>query len=485
MRLKHKACLVFLLLAGFLGALAAGVSPEPKPVSLSYREARSILQALADKLPPGLRGVPASQLARVWRRWAPRHDAEIRGRLVQGEEDSLINFLLFGTSFTRQPRATAEDLERFVAKEGPSRQDEKGPALPLLGEALRGRIKDLARAMGAPGGDERLQFARRLVERRGHRLDTPAARRQAESFLLANLYRVLKEQKGYARAVEAARQLGNPAAEFAERSTLFQNRGLSVDTSLFINFAVERALGELKARGLLAPGSVHRVAVIGPGLDFTDKAAGYDFYPLQTIQPFALMDSLLRLGLARPRSLQVTTLDISSQVNQHLAQARQRARRGLRYKIELPVDPGVRWTQDALDYWRHFGDQIGAPAPPVPAPPILGAVKVRAVSVPPALVLRVAPADLDIVLQHLALPPGKRFDLMIATNVFVYYSVFEQDLALANVAHMLRPRGFLLSNNLLYELPFLPIRSVDYSTAVYSNRQADGDRVVWYELATH
>jgi hypothetical protein len=39
-------------------------------------------------------------------------------------------------------------------------------------------------------------------------------------------------------------------------------------------------------------------------------------------------------------------------------------------------------------------------------------------------------------------------------------SVFEQSLAVANIAHMLRPEGFLLSNSLIFELPPNPIRRV-------------------------
>jgi hypothetical protein len=39
---------------------------------------------------------------------------------------------------------------------------------------------------------------------------------------------------------------------------------------------------------------------VGPGLDFADKQEGYDFYPLQTIQPFAVIDSLRVRKLAPP-----------------------------------------------------------------------------------------------------------------------------------------------------------------------------------------
>ncbi|MCI0391227.1 MAG: class I SAM-dependent methyltransferase [Acidobacteria bacterium] len=44
-------------------------------------------------------------------------------------------------------------------------------------------------------------------------------------------------------------------------------------------------------------------------------------------------------------------------------------------------------------------------------------------------------------------PPN--LDLIIATTILVYYDVFEQSLALANIESALRPGGFLLSNNAL------------------------------------
>ena len=40
----------------------------------------------------------------------------------------------------------------------------------------------------------------------------------------------------------------------------------------------------------------------------------------------------------------------------------------------------------------------------------------------------------------------RTFDLVIATNVFVYYDVLEQALAMANVEAMLKPGAFLLAN---------------------------------------
>ncbi len=56
---------------------------------------------------------------------------------------------------------------------------------------------------------------------------------------------------------------------------------------------------------------------------------------------------------------------------------------------------------------------------------------------------------MNIVFQRLPLAPEERFDLIIGTNIFLYYGGFEQSLARANVAAMLKPGGYLLSNDKL------------------------------------
>jgi predicted TPR repeat methyltransferase len=56
---------------------------------------------------------------------------------------------------------------------------------------------------------------------------------------------------------------------------------------------------------------------------------------------------------------------------------------------------------------------------------------------------------MNIVYQRLPLAPDDRFDLIIGTNIFVYYGTFEQSLARANVSAMLKPGGHLLSNDKL------------------------------------
>ena len=108
-------------------------------------------------------------------------------------------------------------------------------------------------------------------------------------------------------------------------------------------------------------------------------------------------------------------------------------------------------------------------------------METRAIQIRPGIVAIIQPVDLDIVTQHLDLAPSQRFDLIIATNVFVYYDVFKQLLSLANTQSMLRPGGLLLTNNSLPLISGSPMRSVDYLSTAYSELPDDGDVIVWYQ----
>jgi len=106
----------------------------------------------------------------------------------------------------------------------------------------------------------------------------------------------------------------------------------------------------------------------------------------------------------------------------------------------------------------------------------------RFVRVRPEIVQSITPADLNIVLQRVEpLAAGERYDLMVATNILVYYDVFEQSLAMANVAKMLKPGGLLLTNSPVFELPATPMRSVGFTDVLYERRDAGRDRVFWYQ----
>jgi SAM-dependent methyltransferase len=376
-------------------------------------------------LPAALRNAGES----TWLAWCRREDKSIRARLRQGDLDSMVNLLLYGTSFTRQPRISMEGEGLTVASR--------------VG-VLHARVDDMVAGLRGPGRNERLVFLQHVLREQG--IDPQGSGAATGKFILENLLRVAKERKALAERA-AAEAPSSPL----DRSSLFENRGLSLDTGIIPDFSIEQTLRDLKAHGILREGQVARVAVVGPGLDFIDKneASAYDYYPEQTLQPFALYDSLVRLHLAKPGALSISILDISSRVIEHIQRAREHARKGIGYEIQLPHDSARPWPQALTGYWKSLGDHAGAAVAPIPPPPVFPGLQTRAVRIRPAVVLACQPADLDIVLERLNLKPSEQFDLIVGTNIFVYYDPFEQALALENAGAMLKPGGLLLTNDRL------------------------------------
>ena len=421
---------------------------------IPYEEATSVLDTLrADLLPAQLRDQPPAERESLWRDWVLHRDETIRSRLREGDEDSIVNFLWFGTGFTRHPRMTATYLSTL---------NEHGPDA-----LLEARLDDLVAGILSPGVNERLQIARALVEGEGIEVADATGASDVKTYLAQINTRTLQDLDRY-RQTESIRQ-----------SAFFSERGLSSDTSILVDFDIDRALDEIASEERLAPGSVRRVAVVGPGLDVFNKENGYDFYPVQTIQPFAVIDSLRRRGLAAT-DLQVATFDVSPRVNRHLEVAHQRARAGSQYVLHVPRDTDDQWSPGLAAYWERFGDSIGEEAVGTPAPPELGAVEVRVVRIDPAVVTSLVPHDLNIILERQDLAPEDRFDLIVATNILLYYDIFEQSLALSNLASMLRPHGLFLSNDYVTPLPDIPMTIVGDTEVSYTGTGTD-DLVTWYE----
>jgi len=467
---------------------SATENPQPSPpsaINLSHQQALPILAALDGGLPDELKNHSPAELESLWPDWVTRHDQQTRARLLRGDEDTMVNFLVLGTSFTQQPRLTATEFARAAGGLAPSQLSPDNSPESIL---LFKRVDDLMRGLASPGTNERLLFLSQLAEQQGYHPRAAyggrpnlAERIRLKGYVLANAGRVFREQERLQILYDQARQKNGRPEDLAEVSTLYHSRGVSLDTALWPNMALEESLKAMEASGVLTPGSVRRAAVIGPGLDFTDKLGGYDFYPQQTIQCFALADSLFRLGISRPGELELTTFDISQRVNDHLRRARRRAQLGQPYVLQLPRNAQATWHPETTLYWRQFGDQIGKQVPPMRPPALAGSVETRAVQIRPAIVSIVTPVDLNIVTQHLDMPPQEGFDLIIATNVFAYFDSFEQLLAVANAQTMLRPGGFLLSNNLLPLLPSFAMRLVTHLSTSYSDRPNDGDVISWYQ----
>jgi SAM-dependent methyltransferase len=423
---------------------------------VSFATAKPVLEALASELPAQLKEPNEGK----WKAWAQQEDSVVRARLEQGMLDSMINLLLFGTSFTTQPRViTMHDFEDPV---------------------VQARVTDLLEALRNPGNNERLIFLQNALRSRGIHPESSAGAETTKTFILENLRRVIHEQNIIREEFDQAGSESNQEAGLSKRSHVFRDRGISVDTTILSSFGIEGALRDMTGRGVLPKGSITRVAVIGPGLDFTDKGFGYDFYPLQTLQPFAVYDSLVRLGLAERGKIDVTAFDISQEVLAHLRRARDRAERGENYVVQLPRESWP-WAPEAVQYWRSFGSEIGAPVAPIQPPPALTGLETRAVAVRPEVVLSCKPVDLNIVLEEFNRSATGPFDLIIATNVFLYYDMFEQALALRNISALLKPGGFFLTNDWLPHVPQIPMRSMGYTPVRYGESGDWGGNVFWWQ----
>src|SRR5437762_14189825 len=111
---------------------------EHGPIVL-FATAKPVLEAFAGELPPQLREPNEGK----WKAWAQHEDDVVRARLEQGALDSMINLLLFGTSFTTQPRViTMHDLHDPV---------------------VQSRVDDLLQGLRNPGRNVRLIFLLKVL----------------------------------------------------------------------------------------------------------------------------------------------------------------------------------------------------------------------------------------------------------------------------------------------------------------------------------
>jgi hypothetical protein len=442
---------------------AVGVLPGAK-IDMSVHEAAAALDTWRTSLPDQLRGLSPGDLETRWPRWIRERDREIRARVAQGDEDSLVNLWLYGTSFTDLPRAVEPDMSR---------------ARGLTPQAIvTGRLEHLLDGIARPGSNDRLRFARDVVTRRGLNPASPADRERIRGVLTQTRARMIAEFQEYERGLRSAEQAGDPSELLSTHAILFRERGLSTDTSVLVNFAIDQALAAMASGGTIKARGLRHVGIVGPGLELTNKADGQDFYPQQTLQPFAFMDSAIRRGLADPERLRLATFDVSPRVNEHLATVRERARKGQPYPIHLALAADEGWRPELVAFTKGVGSSIGESARAAAVPPTAGAVTVRAVQVRPMAVLAVHPVDVNVIVERPALGPDDRFDLIVATNILVYYGRFEQALALTNLAAMLRPGGILLTNSAVFPVP--PFKASARQLRVdYSDRQYD--HLFWYE----
>ena len=264
-----------------LGLVGLMFSTDP-PSGVRYPPYDSVKDLIDEMVSASAPDVPADEIkdAASWNRWIQARDREIRGRVDRGNEDSISNLTLFGTSYSTLP-----PLPGFV-----SGIDASGQVTP----AAQARIHALALAMLQPGENERVTFARDFLMR--HNVVGDAV----EGYLAGNLQRLIHEESAYENNLKAARQTGDTETMLLDRATIFKERGLSFDTSLEPDFALETMLKQLLQKGLINRGSVRRIAVIGPGLDFADKRRGSTSTRSKPSSPSLSWRVFCAWGLASP-----------------------------------------------------------------------------------------------------------------------------------------------------------------------------------------
>ncbi len=436
-------------------ALALLAADKLAPEFIPLESAKPVLEKFSAE--PG--HPPPNATKEEWHDWLLKSDVAVRQRLEVGEEDSLTNLLRFGVTYTTEYRIDDDYLLVYGQSS-------------LVNSFAENRANDLIRALAQPNRNAGFVELRAFVERKGFAFNSAASRAKLKAYLLANLVRM---QKDLQQARTAAK---------TNRDQMFQKRGISLDSNLWPDYGLDLTLQQMLEKGLLKRGSVRRVAIVGPGLDFVNKQEGVDYYPPQSTQPFAVLDSLLRLGLADPDTIQVYTLDISPRVNLHLANALSNAAKGRPYVMQLPWYAEGRWIDEFrgkfTQYWESLGSHIGLSVPAIPVPAASTGFATRAVKVRPSIISRLHPIDMNIVYQNLPLAPDERLDLIIGTNIFLYYGAFEQSLARASIASMLSEGGFLLSSEKLDDKVSSGLEQVSVTTITMTTPPVMTDYVYCY-----
>ena len=375
------------------------------------------------------RGLTAEAFPAHLRRLRETHAARVR----DGDFDHLVFYLLQSEHFTSlpplEPALSARDLVDSLST--------AGRASYLGGSALdpsrvpapvRARIAALVKALDAPADDARLRYFGELA-----RMAFPDGAQRASG--------IGREYLRTMRFVYQKEFVAQPSATPADAvADLYRTRGLSTDTAVEAGFLVSTGLGVLKS---LEPNrQIRRVLIIGPGLDLAPRTALVEEGPPESYQPWAVMDALVAAGLSRLADLSVVGADINPRVVSHL-------RRSHDFPPTLHLVSGIRedaavsMSPEYEEYFDALGRAIAGPGGAPPAQATAHGHLGKRVRVSGAAANALSALPLDVVTERLR---GQTFDLVIATNVLLYFDDQELMLAMSNIASMLAPGGVFLHN---------------------------------------
>src|SRR5262245_19154189 len=210
--------LVFMLACIGMAAVPEISHPGPQARFTTFEEARLTLDQYRQSGLAGSRIETESE----WYHWIRAQDAAVRARIDRGVEDSVSNFILYGVSFTKLPRLSGSE----------DALDERGSVTA----AARARTRALVVASGRRTPGERVEFVR---EFRKQRRVPPA---DFDNYLISNLVRFAQEQRAYQKTLDDAGRSQDTNEVMSVRGTLYKERGLSADTSLLPNLAIDETL---------------------------------------------------------------------------------------------------------------------------------------------------------------------------------------------------------------------------------------------------
>jgi hypothetical protein len=345
-------------------------------------------------------------------------ERETAAREHEGELDHLIAYALQSRHFTNQPaiepaRSAKEVVESGTVPPGVSR-----------------RLTQFLKALAKPRDNTRLSYFAGLLTPDEH-----------------NLPYLLEQYERVSRFLYAK--------EFRGAKHAYETRGHSTDTQVAANFAVWNALNVIKASAPAA--KIRKILVVGPGLDFAPRTELMDAFAPQSFQPFAIADAVLRLRMAQARNLEIDCVDINERVVHYINSFPTGGR-----LLHLYSEPGVA---DYNAYFASLGNAIGKSVDINGRKHVPTGFLERTVAVDGDVARSVHAFPLNILTERLA----EQYDLVIATNVLLYFDEHELPLVLTNIAHMVSEGGYFVHNDLrpiveaeggILEMPPIAARTV-------------------------
>jgi hypothetical protein len=413
-----------LALAGFDAAQSTEQAPNVPLSAIAWADLPAAIQRRL-----AASGLDASRFV-TFRQEQARRTAE---RVRESDLDALVYYALQSTTFTNEPAIEpALDAKRFVEGLDADLRARflAGSAAPVdrVPAQTRRRLNALRGALEDAAARGRIGYFRDVVRDETSRENTVAA------VLLREYVRAMRFL--YEKEFVAPRKTDAAAAIAA----LYRERGLSTDTAIEAGYLVHLGLATIQASD---PGlRIQRVLVVGPGLDLAPRTGLLEVGEPESYQPYALVDSLVRLGLASTARLAVVGADVNQRVVDRLRSARDS-------NVALTLVTGVGETESVQfdDGFRRYFEDLGRRTGEILPPPALGdrhrGHLKKALRISTAASQVITGARLDIVTERISSEP---FDLIIATNIFPYLDDVQLTLALTNIAAMLRPGGVLLHN---------------------------------------